>query len=84
MQLCLQTKDLDGFKALLPYCPILYCPFQAGIPSERLLICLEPEAAAIFCKAVSGLSVNSKFELQKYLSNFQDGCRYIIIDAGGM
>lgn len=63
---------------------VVHFLFQAGIPSERLLICLEPEAAAIHCMATNGWSVNTRSDLEPYLSNFQGGCRYFIIDAGGM
>lgn len=61
-----------------------HCLFQADIPSEILLVYLEPEAAVMYCKAQSELPVNAEFQLKKYLPEFQDNIRYIIIDARAM
>ena len=56
---------------------------QAGIPSHRLVICLEPEAAALFCQSVPFMSQNTNYDFSKYQQCFQPGSKYIIVDAGG-
>lgn len=58
----------------------LFCFFQAGIDSNRLVIALEPEAASILCK---------ELQLAKYedgsdsINVFSPGQRYLVLDAGG-
>lgn len=56
---------------------------MAGIPSRQLVICLEPEAAAIFCQSVPFMSQNSNNDLSKCQQCFKPGSKYIIVDAGG-
>lgn len=56
---------------------------QAGIPSDMLLLCLEPEAAAIYCMSVNNLSLNSKRELRGFVDKFAPTKKYIVVDAGG-
>ena len=60
---------------------VCFCYFQAGIAGEQLLICLEPEAAAIFCQTVPCQSQSSLSPSQ--LHCFHPGNKYIVIDAGG-
>ena len=57
---------------------------QAGIPSDMLLLCLEPEAAAIYCMSVDNLSLNSKRELSGFVDKFAPTKKYIVVDAGGI
>lgn len=52
---------------------------RANIPSENLTMALEPEAASIYCKHLS----LEKGEDQKSFSVFQEGSRYLVLDAGG-
>lgn len=54
---------------------------QAEIPCAQLRICLEPEAAAIFCMTVRCQSDRVLSTIQ--LERFKPGSRYILIDAGG-
>ena len=51
---------------------------QACIPSDQLLICLEPEAASLHCRLIP---------LEKQdndLQTFRPGTRYLVLDAGGI
>ncbi|XP_061194704.1 heat shock 70 kDa protein 12A-like [Saccostrea echinata] len=50
---------------------------KAGIPKAYLMICLEPEAAAIYCKC---LPIEKGGDC---LSAMQPGRRFIVLDAGG-
>ncbi|XP_061169450.1 heat shock 70 kDa protein 12B-like [Saccostrea echinata] len=50
---------------------------KAGIPKDFLMICLEPEAAAIFCKC---LPIEKGVDC---LNAMQPGRRFIVLDAGG-
>ncbi|XP_062611441.1 heat shock 70 kDa protein 12A-like [Saccostrea cucullata] len=50
---------------------------KAGISKANLLICLEPEAAAIYCKC---LPIEKAGDC---LSAMQPGRRFIVLDAGG-
>ncbi|KAK3588040.1 hypothetical protein CHS0354_012086 [Potamilus streckersoni] len=47
---------------------------QAGIPDNQLDLALEPEAAAIYCKAIS---------TKKDGSSFDPGTQFILVDLGG-
>ena len=47
-----------------------------------LNICLEPEAAAIFCKTVP--CKISRDDSAPKLASFQEGDSYILFDAGGI
>ncbi|KAK3588038.1 hypothetical protein CHS0354_012084 [Potamilus streckersoni] len=47
---------------------------EAGIPDNQLDLALEPEAAAIFCKAISVKTDGSCFE---------PGTQFILVDLGG-
>ncbi|KAL3831482.1 hypothetical protein ACJMK2_023223 [Sinanodonta woodiana] len=47
---------------------------EAGIPNNQLDLALEPEAAAIYCKAISVKTDGSSFE---------PGTRFILADLGG-
>lgn len=54
---------------------------NAGIPSDSLSICLEPEAAAVFCRTVP--CKISAISSTPDLVNFQKGDSYLLLDAGG-
>ena len=54
---------------------------KAGIPADLINICLEPEAAAIYCRTVPCKSSNGDGESK--LLNFQPGQQYLVFDAGG-
>ncbi|KAL3831480.1 hypothetical protein ACJMK2_023221 [Sinanodonta woodiana] len=47
---------------------------EAGIPNNQLDLALEPEAAAIYCKAISVKTDGSSFE---------PGTQFILVDLGG-
>ncbi|KAL3831483.1 hypothetical protein ACJMK2_023224 [Sinanodonta woodiana] len=47
---------------------------EAGIPDNQLALALEPEAAAIYCKAIS---------VKRDGSSFEPGTRFILVDLGG-
>lgn len=50
---------------------------NAGIPSEKLFICLEPEAASIYCRCLPSSEIKGSF------SGLEKGTKYMIVDAGG-
>ncbi|KAH3771777.1 hypothetical protein DPMN_173106 [Dreissena polymorpha] len=54
---------------------------RAGIPSENLTICLEPEAASLFCQYLPV----EKFSMggEKGFSDSKPGTTYMIVDLGG-
>ncbi|XP_061164032.1 heat shock 70 kDa protein 12B-like [Saccostrea echinata] len=52
---------------------------KANIHGENLTIALEPEAASIYCKHLS----LEKGEEDEGFSVFQEGSRYLVLDAGG-
>ncbi|XP_060570465.1 heat shock 70 kDa protein 12A-like [Ruditapes philippinarum] len=54
---------------------------QAGIPGKNLRLCLEPEAASIFCRHLP-VSKNTKQEVES-ISQFSSGTKYLVLDAGG-
>ena len=54
--------------------------FQAWIETNRLVIALEPEAASIFCKE---LLVEKFEEGSDNINVFQEGQKYLVLDAGG-
>ncbi|XP_071180737.1 heat shock 70 kDa protein 12B-like [Mytilus edulis] len=54
---------------------------MAGIPRSQLLLALEPEAGAIFCKHIP-VEVR-RFDEKDEVEGFQNGSRYMVIDAGG-
>lgn len=51
---------------------------QAGIPRKDLRIALEPEAASIWCKTIPVEKLN-----QGAIVSFQEGTKYLVLDAGG-
>ncbi|XP_053376192.1 heat shock 70 kDa protein 12A-like [Mercenaria mercenaria] len=54
---------------------------MAGIPGKNLIICLEPEAASIYCRH---LPVSSYSEGEKTsLAQLSSGTKYLVLDAGG-
>lgn len=52
---------------------------KAGIPKKTLRIALEPEAASIWCKTIPVEKLN-----QGAIVSFQEGTKYLVLDAGGM
>jgi hypothetical protein len=57
--------------------------FQAGIPSDRLQLALEPEAASLFCKYVPAEKQTDEDGLNMKIVPFSIGTRYMILDLGG-
>ncbi|XP_060570470.1 heat shock 70 kDa protein 12B-like [Ruditapes philippinarum] len=53
---------------------------QAGIPEENLSLCLEPEAASIYCRHLA-VSKCTKQEVTS-ISQFSPGTKYLVLDAG--
>ncbi|WAR26719.1 HS12A-like protein [Mya arenaria] len=51
---------------------------KAGIPSYNLIIALEPEAAAVYCRFLQ-----KKNEEDSSLSTFKTGSKVLVVDAGG-
>ena len=54
---------------------------KAGIPADLINICLEPEAAAIYCRTVPCKA--DKGGRNCKLLSFQPGQKYLVFDAGG-
>jgi hypothetical protein len=52
--------------------------FQAGIKGNQLMLALEPEAAAMFCKQMA-LSKTDDLEVSAY----QPGKKFMVVDCGG-
>ncbi|XP_048744917.1 heat shock 70 kDa protein 12B-like isoform X2 [Ostrea edulis] len=52
---------------------------EAGLPKDRFMICLEPEAASVYCKYLP----MEKLEEDSNLHALQSGRRFIVVDAGG-
>ncbi|XP_045215508.2 heat shock 70 kDa protein 12B-like [Mercenaria mercenaria] len=54
---------------------------KAGLPTERLMVALEPEVASLYClhlpidKTTDGSDV--------FISQFKTGTQYLVLDAGG-
>ncbi|XP_069131007.1 heat shock 70 kDa protein 12A-like isoform X2 [Argopecten irradians] len=55
---------------------------KAGIPSDALLLALEPEAAAMYCQHIH-LNMSTGSDGSKTISTFNHGTKYMVIDAGG-
>ncbi|XP_033742406.1 heat shock 70 kDa protein 12A-like [Pecten maximus] len=57
------------------------CTVQAGIPSAQLVLSLEAEAAALFCKylPLSEMAVGKAGNV----SVFRPGAKYLVLDVGG-
>ncbi|XP_060065878.1 heat shock 70 kDa protein 12A-like [Ylistrum balloti] len=58
------------------------CAQQAGIPSYQLVLSLEAESAALFCKHLP-LKEMSVGKGGDNLAVFRPGSRYIVVDVGG-
>ena len=77
-------KEIASKNAILtPYSVVqIFClPLQAGIPADVLLLALEPEAAAIYCKELAvrrAQGVGGAF-----LKAFDPGEKYVVLDLGG-
>ncbi|XP_061186212.1 heat shock 70 kDa protein 12A-like [Saccostrea echinata] len=52
---------------------------QAGIKGDQLILALEPEAAAIFCKQIALSKQNDESEISAY----QPGKKFMVVDCGG-
>jgi len=59
---------------------------QAGIPSHRLEISLEPEAASIYCKyiPVSKRENDEESGNEPGIEAISTGTKYLVLDAGGI
>ncbi|XP_069128996.1 heat shock 70 kDa protein 12A-like [Argopecten irradians] len=55
---------------------------KAGILSETLLLVLEPEAAAVYCKSILATEHGSSMD-NTILGNFKPGTKNMVVDAGG-
>lgn len=55
---------------------------KAGILTEQLTICLEPEAASLYCQHLPTTKLMGNPGTQSFLSN-SSGTKYMIIDLGG-
>jgi len=55
-------------------------PFQAGIPMINLQLCLEPEAASVYCRHVPF----ERLQGGRGIGAFQPGTSYMVLDLGGM
>ncbi|XP_052778687.1 heat shock 70 kDa protein 12A-like [Mya arenaria] len=51
---------------------------MAGISSDKLILALEPEAAAIYCRHIP-----AKKGEEGSLSTFKTGSKFLVVDAGG-
>lgn len=58
----------------------MFSSFQAGIPSNQLLIALEPEAASIYCQY---LPIEKLQGAEKGFCMTEDGTQYMVVDNGG-
>ncbi|XP_052781113.1 heat shock 70 kDa protein 12A-like isoform X2 [Mya arenaria] len=52
---------------------------SAGISSDKLILALEPEAAAIYCRHIP----SKKAGEEDSLSTFKTGSKFLLVDAGG-
>ena len=50
---------------------------QAGLPEENLKICLESEAASVFCQNMPSNIMSDKLPI------FKAGTKYVLADLGG-
>ncbi|XP_045173653.1 heat shock 70 kDa protein 12B-like isoform X2 [Mercenaria mercenaria] len=55
---------------------------KAGIPGKNLTICLEPEAASIYCRHLQVSKSQADGE-KTSLAQFSSGTKYLVLDAGG-
>ncbi|WAQ98267.1 HS12B-like protein, partial [Mya arenaria] len=67
-----RMKAIDVFSICIKY--------LAGLDGNRLTIALEPEAASLFCMRVP---IKSQAEASTTVSQFQEGTKYMVVDAGG-
>ncbi|XP_062596268.1 heat shock 70 kDa protein 12B-like, partial [Saccostrea cucullata] len=51
---------------------------EAGLPNDRLMICLEPEAASVYCKYLP----LERLEQDASLHALRPGTRFVVVDAG--
>lgn len=50
---------------------------KAGLPENNIKICLEPEAASIFCQNMPSNMLSDKLPI------FKAGTKYVLADIGG-
>ena len=55
---------------------------QAGIQDNQLVLALEPEGAAIFCKEIT-VKKGGQQGTSDCLETFQPGAMFLLIDLGG-
>lgn len=60
-----------------------YYILQAGIDSSRLIVALEPEAAAVFLKHLP-VDKTREGNADDMLQTFAPGSKYMVVDAGGI
>ncbi|XP_052064447.1 heat shock 70 kDa protein 12A-like isoform X2 [Mytilus californianus] len=56
---------------------------QAGIPSDQLILALEPEAASLYCRKMP-IFVEEKQDGDKTISQLPIGSKYIVLDQGDL
>ncbi|XP_052233294.1 heat shock 70 kDa protein 12A-like [Dreissena polymorpha] len=50
---------------------------QAGLPDAKVMLCLEPEAASLFCQHMPSNALSEKLPI------FKSGTKYVLADIGG-
>ncbi|XP_053374853.1 heat shock 70 kDa protein 12A-like [Mercenaria mercenaria] len=55
---------------------------KVGISGKKLRICLEPEAASIYCRHLPVSKSSAKGEKSSF-AQFSTGTKYLVLDAGG-
>lgn len=56
--------------------------WKAGILTEQLTMCLEPEAAYLYCQRLPSTKLMGSPVTRSFLS-FSAGAKFMIIDLGG-
>lgn len=56
--------------------------WKAGILTEQLTMCLEPEAASLYCQRLPSTKLMESPVTRPFLS-FSAGAKFMIIDLGG-
>ena len=57
---------------------------QAGISGDQLSICLEPEAASLYCQHLPTEKLKDKQGKGAEFAAFGKGTKYMVIDLGGL
>ncbi|OWF36337.1 heat shock 70 kDa protein 12A-like isoform X2 [Mizuhopecten yessoensis] len=56
---------------------------KAGIPHAQLMLALEPEVAAFFCKDHEQKCVTNSNSTSLTVKPFDEGCSFLVVDCGG-